>query len=90
MRSDPQIQSVMDLFEALGGTSAVARLLGVGQSTASEMKRRGSIPSEYWVGLVQKAHEAQIVGVTYEVLAFVHAAAKGKLPGGVEAERAAS
>lgn len=40
--------TISALFSALGGTGAVADLLGVGQSTASEMKRRGSVPVRHW------------------------------------------
>ncbi len=79
------METVADIFAALGGTSAVARLLGVNQSTASEMKRRGSIPNEYWVLLVSRASEHGVDTVTYELLAKIHAKAKGKLPHQIEA-----
>lgn len=74
------MRTVSDLFEAFGGPSAVARALRVGQSTASEMKRRGSIPAEHWVVLVHAAHEIGLENVTFERLAVIHAEAKGRLP----------
>jgi len=43
-----RIDTIDTLFDRLGGASAVARLIGKGASTASEMKRRGSIPVRYW------------------------------------------
>lgn len=62
-----------DLFDCFGGASSVARLLGVGASTASEMKRRGSIPVHYWPRLIEGATERGICGVTHEALTTVHA-----------------
>jgi hypothetical protein len=67
------MQSVPDIFAAFGGPAAMARALQTRASTASEMKRRGSIPAEYWVRLVDAAKEAGIDGVTYEALARAHA-----------------
>lgn len=70
------MQTVSQIFDAVGGPSAVARLLGVGNSTASEMKRRGSIPVDYWPTLVAAARERGIEGLTYESLALMHAKRK--------------
>lgn len=42
------MDSVDDIFEYFGGPAKVARHLGVGPSTASEMRRRQSIPVEHW------------------------------------------
>lgn len=67
------MKTVSDLFDAFNGPTAVARTLGVNTSTASEMKRRGSIPSEYWVQIVNGAARAGVEGVTYELLARLHA-----------------
>lgn len=72
--------AVTNIINAFGGTSAFARAIGTGQSTVSEMKRRGSIPAEYWVFLVRAADDVGIANVTYENLARIHAVAKGKLP----------
>lgn len=72
------------IFTALGGTSAVARILSVGQSTASEMRRRRSIQVKYWRPLVAAAEErcagegdptrrAALEAITYEGLVAAHA-----------------
>jgi hypothetical protein len=67
------IMSVSDVFAALGGNSSVARLLGVGASTTSEMKRRGRIPAEYWRDLIAAAQRQGRPEITLEVLAKLHA-----------------
>ncbi|WP_373325086.1 carph-isopro domain-containing protein [Methylobacterium organophilum] len=72
------METVADIFAALGGPSAVARTLGVRQSTASEMKRRNSIPPEYWVRLVGAAQAKGIDDLSFERLAIVHAEARSK------------
>ena len=68
-----EIMSVSDVFAALGGNSRIARLLGVGPSTTSEMKRRGRIPAEYWRDLVDAAQRQGRPDITLEVLAKLHA-----------------
>jgi hypothetical protein len=72
------MKNVVDLFTSLGGTSAVARVLGVGPSTASEMKRRRSIPPEYWAQLVAEAARVSATEITYESLALAHALERGR------------
>ncbi|MGO4171591.1 carph-isopro domain-containing protein [Bosea sp. TAF32] len=83
------MRTVADVFDALGGPAAVSRVLSVGGSTASEMKRRGAIPPEYWVMLVDAAQQVGRPDVTYEALAFIHARAKGRLPDSDEAREVA-
>jgi hypothetical protein len=61
------MSSVTTIFEVLGGPTKAARLLDVGISTASEMKRRGSIPVKYWPKLVKAD-----VGITYDQLVAAH------------------
>lgn len=65
------MNTVTDIFDQCGGTSAFARMLGVGTSTAGEMKRRQSIPVEYWPRLVRAAH-SQGVEITNDILVQVH------------------
>jgi hypothetical protein len=72
------MKNVHALFAAFGGTSAVARILNVGTSTASEMKRRGSVPVEHWPALIAAAPAAKIKGVTPEALMAMHAAVRVK------------
>jgi hypothetical protein len=81
------MKSVSDIFSAFGGPSAVARVLRVKPSTASEMKRRGSIPAEYWRDLVDAAESRAIGGITAMALAEIHARPSGKLDGLAEPER---
>lgn len=46
------VDPIRKLFEDFGGTTAMARAMGVKQSAASEMKRRKSIPVRYWANLI--------------------------------------
>jgi len=73
---------VPDLIDAFGGPTAFAAVIGKKPSTASEMKRNGSVPPKYWRTIVQAAAERGIDGVTYETLAMMHTPAA---PVGVEA-----
>jgi hypothetical protein len=66
------MQCVSSLFEQLGGPTKVANILGVGFTTASEMKRRGSIPVKYWPQLVSACDAQGISGVSYETLVNMH------------------
>lgn len=50
----------------------MAKILGCGQSTASEMKRRGSIPVRYWEALVGSDRGAELK-ITSEILMHAHA-----------------
>lgn len=65
------------IFEDLGGTSAVAKMIGVGQSTASEMKRRKSIPVEYWPAIVS-SEKAEEHSITYDRMVAVHVLERSK------------
>jgi hypothetical protein len=78
--------SVADIFSALGGPTAVARILGVRPSTASEMKRRGSIPAEYWRDLVLAAERKGVRGIDAATLAEIHARPSGGPEGFAEPE----
>ncbi|WP_363613236.1 carph-isopro domain-containing protein [Mesorhizobium sp.] len=69
------MQTVHDIFEALGGTGAVARVIGVKHSAASEMRRRQSIPVKYWPALMSKAAEERIA-IDSDVLVRVHVSAE--------------
>lgn len=69
------MQTVNDIFHVFGGNAAVAKVLGVGASTASEMKRRESIPVEYWPALVDEARRIGRPEVTLESIALVMAEA---------------
>jgi hypothetical protein len=66
------MRSVSNLFETLGGPTKVATFLDVGVTTASEMKRRGSIPVKYWPRLVAACEQHGIDGLNYERLVAMH------------------
>lgn len=66
------MSSVQHIFTALGGPTKVARILDVGFTTASEMKRRGSIPVKYWPRLVEACEAEGVEGVSYEQLVAIH------------------
>jgi hypothetical protein len=68
-----QILSVSDIFSALGGNAELARAIGVGPSTASEMKRRGRIPAEHWQALIRAARAKGVVEIDAETLVRLHA-----------------
>lgn len=68
------INTVDDVFDSLGGVTSVARSLNVNVSTASEMKRRKSIPSHHWIELALTEPVEGWPDVTLEILARVHAA----------------
>jgi hypothetical protein len=74
------MDTVSDIFDALDGPAALGRALGVNPSTASEMKRRGTIPGEYWALLVEHARAIGRDDISYEAVARIHAKAKGRLP----------
>ena len=65
------METVHDIIEALGGTSAFGRAIGVKQSTASEMKRRASIPVEHWPKLILAAKETGKI-ITNDELVEMH------------------
>ena len=46
------VDTISDLFYLFGGTGAMAKFLGVKQSTASEMRRRCVIPIKYWPAII--------------------------------------
>jgi hypothetical protein len=66
------MQCVSSLFEQLGGPTKVARILGVKFTTASEMKRRGSIPVKHWPRLVAACQAEGIEGISYDKLVAIH------------------
>lgn len=69
------MDTINDIFDVFGGNAAVARVLGVGASTASEMKRRESIPVEHWPALVDEAKKIGRDDLTLECMAIVMATA---------------
>jgi hypothetical protein len=68
--SEPQ--TVPELIDAFGGPTAFSVVIGKNPSTASEMKRSGSIKPGYWPKIVEAAASRGIRGVTYEHLTMMH------------------
>jgi len=73
MTAGHAIKRVADVFDILGGTTAMARVLAVGVSTASEIKRRGRIPAEYWRDIIRAAAERGHPEITADLLTRLHA-----------------
>lgn len=69
------METVSDIFDEFGGNAAVGRILCVNPSTASEMKRRESIPVEYWPALVDEAKRIGKPEISLEKLAIIMAEA---------------
>jgi len=63
--------NIPQLINDLGGSSKFGRLLGVGPSTASEMKRRKKIPVQYWNTVIVAARQNGLK-VTAEDLIAAH------------------
>ena len=68
-----QPTTVSELIEAFGGpTKFAAEVISKNPSTASEMKRSGSIHVSYWPKIIAAAPSFGIRGVTADVLMKMH------------------
>lgn len=65
------MNTVPEIIDQLGGTTAFGRAIAVKQSAASEMKRRKSIPVTYWPKVIEAA-TALGKPVTYDDLVRIH------------------
>ena len=65
------MMTITDLFTKLGGPAVVGQMIGVATVHAALMRRRGSIPANYWERLVKKSGK-----VTLEQLASIAAQSK--------------
>ena len=65
--------TIPELIDAFGGPTKFARIIEKEPSTASEMRRRSSIPVRYWPKLVDAARERNIEGVNNDALVKMHA-----------------
>ena len=73
------MHTIGDLIEKFGGSTKFAAIIGKNPSTASEMKRRGSIPVEYWPAVLSAARECGFKEVTIEKLMELHASPRRSL-----------
>jgi hypothetical protein len=64
----------VDVINLWPSLSEFAADLGIEYGTAKAMRRRGSIPSEYWVAVVKNAERRDLADVTLEALAVAVAA----------------
>jgi hypothetical protein len=67
-------RTIPDLIDAFGGSSEFAKVIDKNPSTASEMKRSGSIRVGYWPAIVAAAQDRGIEGVSLESIAQMHIA----------------
>lgn len=66
------MNSIPEIIQKIGGTGALANIIGVKLSTASEMSRRGTIPVKYWPRLIVGCKFKKIRGVTNDKLVALH------------------
>lgn len=67
------MHTIGDLIDTFGGSTKFAVVIGKNPSTASEMKRRNSVPVEYWPTVIKAAKAQGVKGVTLEKLVELHA-----------------
>jgi hypothetical protein len=65
-------KSISELIDAFGGPTEFAKVIDKIPSTASEMKRTGSIRVTYWPKIIAAASERRIKGVSAETLMRMH------------------
>ncbi len=61
--------TVDSALDELGGTAAVAALLGAPLSTVSTWRGRGFFPARRWPEIVRLAREKGVTHITFEALA---------------------
>ncbi|WP_029074393.1 carph-isopro domain-containing protein [Kaistia adipata] len=66
------MNTIGDLIDAFGGNTKFAAVIGKNVSTASEMKRRDSIPIDYWPLIIQAAAERGMAGIDADRLMKLH------------------
>jgi hypothetical protein len=69
------MNSVSELIDKFGGPSDFGRAMKLGPSTASEMKRRQSIPVVHWPKLLEAAKAHGVKGIDYDLLVRLHSEA---------------
>jgi len=67
-----KLRTISALIDAFGGASEFAKIIGRGASTASEMKRSGSVRVEYWPKIIRGAAERKIPGISLKTLALMN------------------
>lgn len=67
-----QPKTIPELIDAFGGATQFAKIIDKIPSTASEMKRTGSIRVRYWPKVIAAAAKCGIRGVSSETLMLMH------------------
>jgi hypothetical protein len=67
------MKTISDILEAWPNREAFAADLGAKYATVSSWVLRKSIPADRWVEIVEHAARRGIPGVTFDVLARLHA-----------------
>lgn len=65
------MKTVADIIGMFGGPTKFAGVIGRNPSTASEMKRSGSIPVRYWPSIIN-SDVGRRHGITSDVLVRAH------------------
>lgn len=63
--------TVSQIIEKFGGPTKFAAVIGRIPSTASEMKRSGSIPVRYWPAMIN-SEKGREIGLTSDMLVAAH------------------
>ncbi|TPL30206.1 hypothetical protein [Mesorhizobium sp. B2-4-7] len=85
----PERMNHADIINRWPSLGDFADDLGVSYDAAKAMRRRNSIPGEYWEDVVAKAAGRSLDNVSYEVLAAAAALARRvKRPAGLDASQA--
>lgn len=67
--------TVDDIFKEFGGPAEMGRVIGKTTEHAASMRRRGSIPVDYWPKIIEAARERGIEIISHETLVGAHTAA---------------
>lgn len=89
------MRSASEVIDALGGSTAVASLLGLPATTVASWKSRNSIPVPHWPALISAGKDQKVEGLSYEALVSIHVGENSSPPTapdspGSERERQAS
>lgn len=81
MSTEPNIAPINEMTDVFGifKNTELAEALNVGPSTISEMKRRKSIPPEYWSDLIPAARAKGRDDLTFELMSELARKAKRKV-----------
>jgi hypothetical protein len=69
------MQTIDAIFSNLGGPASVGRIIGKSTEHAASIRRRGSVPVEYWPKIIEAARGLDLA-ITYETLVAAHTEAK--------------